>query len=518
MSSSAAPILSARNLGKSFAGRTVLRGVDLDILPGEIHGLVGQNGSGKSTLIKILSGYNAPDPGGSLVAQGENVRLPLGQGDATRLGFAFVHQDLGLFDSASVVENLRVGRYKSGIGWFVSWKRERTEALRSLHRFGVDIDPRTTVSTLSDVQRALVAIVRALDQLRDNRTGLLVLDEPTAYLPKDSADALFEATRRVAAEGFGVIFVSHRLSEVFRLCDRVTVLRNGELVQTTETCMLRERDLIAMIVGFPLEELYPEVRAGDEEAFLSVRDLTSESLHGVSFDVSRGQIIGLTGLLGMGQDDVPYLLFGAKSAMSGTLSIADRTYDLTRFDPQRAMRAGLALLPGSRLRDGGTPTASAAENLTLATLGRYFRRGFLRRHPEDESAADWMRRFAVTPMETDRPLLTFSGGNQQKILVAKWFATDPRVLLLHEPVHGVDVGAKRDIFRHISDAASRGTSLVIASVEYEDLANLCDRVLVFRDGLIATDLRGAELTPERILEQCLATPAATAISDDGIGS
>ena len=452
------------------------------------------------------------------MVQGENVRLPLGPGDPAQLGFAFVHQDLGLFDSASVVENLRVGRYKSGFGWFISWKREGNEAQRSLLRFGVDIDPWATISTLPDVQRALVAIVRALDQLSDSRTGLLVLDEPTAYLPKDNVDVLFEAIRRIASEGFGVIFVSHRLSEVLRLCDRVTVLRNGELVGTREVSLLREGDLIAMMVGFSLEELHPEVRASEGGAFLSVRGLTSESLHGVSFDMRRGQIVGLTGLLGMGHDDVPYLLFGAKSAASGTVSIADRSYDLTRIDPQQAMRAGFALLPGNRLRDGGMATASASENLTLATLRRYFRRGFLRRRPVDESAADWMRRFDVTPMETDRPLLTFSGGNQQKILVAKWFATDPLVLLLHEPVHGVDVGAKRDIFRHISDAASRGTSVIIASVEQEDLASLCDRVLVFRDGLIASDLHGAELTPERILEQCLMTHAGSAISDSRVPS
>jgi ribose transport system ATP-binding protein len=504
--SSPIPILSARNFGKTFAGRTVLRSVDLDVWPGEIHGLVGQNGSGKSTFIKILSAYHPPDPGASLVIQGERVPLPLAPGDPARLGLAFVHQDLGLFEAGSVLENLRVGRYETGFGWRISWRREREAARRALERFGVDIDPRAPVSSLSDIERALVAIVRALDQLGSASSGVLVLDEPTAYLPKDSVDALFEAIRRIAAAGFGIIFVSHRLAEVRAVSHRVTILRNGEVVGTAETSSLNERDLIAGILGFSLEELYPEVERSESDIALQIRGLSSPSVHSFSLDVRRGEIVGLTGLLGMGHEDVPYLLFGATRATSGTLVIQGRPHEISGLTPQRSMALGLALLPGNRLRDGGVPTATATENMTLATLDRYVVGGFLRRRRELAAVAESMSRFQVQPGEPDRQFATFSGGNQQKILVAKWFATKPQLLLLHEPAHGVDVGAKRQIFQHIRDAAARGTAILISSVEYEDLAHLCDRVCVFQQGCVVSELEGGELTYERILEQCLRAP------------
>jgi ribose transport system ATP-binding protein len=503
MSSAPAPLLSARNLSKSFSGRTVLRAVNLDIWPGEIHGLVGQNGSGKSTLIKILSGFHIPDHGGTLVVQGEDVSLPLGPSDPARLGFAFVHQDLGLLESGSVLENLRVGRYDTGFGWRISWRGERDRARRALERFGVDVDPRAPVSTLSDIERALVAIVRALDQLGDRESGLLVLDEPTAYLPKDSVDTLFESMRRIAAKGFGVVFVSHRLAEVRAVSDRITVLRDGAAVETSETASLSERDLVASILGFSLQELYPELAPSDPDVAMSVRDLSGPGVLGLSIDIRKGEIVGLTGLLGMGQEQVPYLLFGATRATSGTLILDGRSYDLVHLTPHRAMRAGLALLPGNRARDGGVPSATASENMTLATLRRYFRGALLRRRTESKDVARQMRRFQVEPADTDGQFATFSGGNQQKILLARWFLAEPRVLLLHEPVHGVDVGAKRQIFEHIRDAAAAGACVVIASVEYQDLARLCDRVFVFRDGAVVSELHGTGLTHERILEQCL---------------
>jgi ribose transport system ATP-binding protein len=503
VSGATGPILSAKNFGKTFAGRTVLRGIDLDVRPGEIHGLVGQNGSGKSTFIKILSGFHTPDAGASLAVQGETVALPLGPSDPARLNFAFMHQDLGLFESATVLENLRVGRYRTGLGWRISWRSEREAARLALRRFGVEIDPDMPVSALSEIERAVIAIVRALDQLDAGRTGLLVLDEPTAYLPKENAETLFEAMRRIAAEGFGVIFVSHRLAEVRSICDRITILRNGTLVDTADAASLGEQALIARILGFSLEELYPEVAESNRGLALSVRGLSSQSVDTLSLDVRSGEIVGLTGLLGMGQEHIPYLLFGAARADAGTLVVGGRSHDLARLTPQQAICAGLALLPGSRLRDGGVLNATAAENMTLATLPRYFVRGLLRHRREEAAVETLMRQFQVQPVEAERQFATFSGGNQQKILLAKWFAGEPQVFLLHEPAHGVDIGAKRQIFEHIRNAAAKGASVVISSVEYEDLAHLCDRVFVFRDGRVVSELHGAELTHERILEQCL---------------
>jgi len=510
-----APVVSARNVSKTFAGRTVLRGMDLDILPGEIHGLVGQNGSGKSTFIKILSGFHSPDPGASLHVRGQPVSLPLSPDDPGKLGMSFVHQDLGLFEAGSILENMLISRYRTGLGWRISWRRERQRVRESLSRFGLLLDPDTPISSLTDIQRAMVAIIRALDRIGGDRGGLLVLDEPTSYLPRDTVEHLFDTIRQVAALGFGVLFVTHRLEEVLVLTHRVTVLRDGAVVDTADTSSLSQRDLIARILGFSLEQLYPSPHDAEGAVALEARGITGSDVRDFSFRVRRGEILGLTGLLGMGHDQVPYLLFGAERAASGRLAVRGQQCDLRDMTPRRAMDAGLALLPANRLRDGGVPAATARENMTLSTLGKYVSRGLLHHRREESEARRLMRDFDVRPPEPNNEFSTFSGGNQQKMLIAKWFATRPRALLLHEPTIGVDVGAKRQIFKLIRDAAQQGTAVLIASVEYEDLAHLCDRVIVFRHGRATSELYGADLTVERILEQSfIDVPVGTSTTGD----
>jgi ribose transport system ATP-binding protein len=501
-------VASLRGFSKTFAGRTVLDGVDLDVLAGEVHGLLGQNGSGKSTLIKILAGYHAPDDGAALSIAGADVALPLQPGDGHKLGLAFVHQDLGLVPNATVLENLYVGRYETRAGWRVPWAQERERARRALERFGVSVDPDATIASLREVDHAMIGIVRAFEQLREFDRGLLVLDEPTAYLPRDGVGRLFDAVREIAAAGFGVLFVSHRLEEVRTLTDRVSILRDGRLVDTARTADLDEPELIARILGFAMDDLYPTLHQPQGERTLSVRDLSGETVQGLSLDLHRGEVVGLTGLRGMGYEEVPYLLFGEGSAASGSLTLGDREHDIARLTPRQAMKAGMALLPANRLRDGGSSTASVAENMTLATLGSYRRSGALRLRREASRVQQLLEDFQVQPPEGDRPFGTLSGGNQQKVLLAKWFETNPDVFLLHEPTQGVDVGARRQIFRHIAAAAEAGTSFVLASSEYEDLPHLCDRVIVFRDGRPVSELHGAELTHERIVEQCFREGAA----------
>lgn len=506
------PVLAARGFSKTFAGRTVLRDVDLDVLPGEVHGLVGQNGSGKSTFIKILAGYHAPDPGASLRIRGEPVPLPLGTEDPSKLGISFVHQDLGLFELGSVLENLRVGRYETGFAWRISWRRERQLAQEALARFGLDLDPDQPLSSLPEVERAMVAIIRALERVGEVRRGLLVLDEPTAYLPRDSVDRLFATIRRVAATGFGVLFVTHRLEEVFAITDRVTILRDGHVVDTASTSALTESDLVARILGFLLDSLYPEPHRVEGEAVLVAREVSGAGVRDFSLELRRGEVVGLTGLLGMGHERVPYLLFGAEPASKGSVWIDGREWDLRSFSPFRAIASGLALLPGNRLRDGGVGVATARENITLPTVARYLSGGFIRDGAEKRDVLQLMDQFQVNPGEPERLFATFSGGNQQKGLVAKWFATQPKVLLLHEPTHGVDVGARQQIFRHIRSGAEQGMGILISSVDYEDLAHLCDRVIVFRHGQPSAELHGADLTRERILERCYG-PTSAAIGE-----
>jgi ribose transport system ATP-binding protein len=500
------PILSARNVSKTFSGKTVLRALDLDVQPGEVHGLLGQNGSGKSTFIKVLAGYHTPDDGATLTIGGNPVSLPLDPSKPHLLGLSFVHQDLGLVPEMTVLENLRVGSYETGFGWRIQWRRERQRVREALRRFGLEhISPNTEVGTLRDVERAMIAIVRSLERLRGLSQGVLVLDEPTAYLPRDGVERLFSAVRTVAGAGFGVLFVTHRLEEVRALTDRVTILRDGAHVGTADTASLGERDLIERILGRALGELYPTAHEMRGELALSARDVGGSVARSFSIELHRGEVVGLTGLLGMGQEQVPRLLFGSERARSGTVTLAGREHDLRRMTPRRAIDAGIALLPANRLREGAAQAATVVENVTLPTVGEYFSRGHLHHRRERRAVTSRLKEFQVAPPEPMRVFAKLSGGNQQKALLAKWFSTRPQIFLLQEPTQGVDIGAKQQIFGQIRDLAQAGGSVMIASVEYEDLAHLCDRVLVFRDGVVVADLHGDDLDEHRIVEQCFAS-------------
>lgn len=497
------PVVATRGMSKTFAGLRVLKDVDVEILPGEVHGLVGQNGSGKSTLIKILAGYHGPDEGSELFVEGKPISLPLSSADPRHFGISFVHQDLGLVETATVLENLRVGRYQTSLGWRISWSNEASITREALARIGSSLDPHALLSTVRDVDRALLAIARALEAVRQRGGGgLLVLDEPTAYLPRDAAERLFSAMRGVAEAGVGVLFVTHRLDEIEAITDRVSVLRDGVLVTTQATASVSHDQLVEHILGFSLDRLYPEPHESHGERVVSVRGLSGERVQDFSVDLGRGEILGVTGLLGMGHEELPYLLFGAERARTGTLEIDGQTHDLQGLSPRKAIDAGLALSPGNRRRDGGVSAATVTENLTLPSLGNYFQRGRLQYRREERNVGDMIRNFRVTPPDPAAELGTLSGGNQQKALLAKWFHREPTVFLVHEPTQGVDIGAKRQIFQLIREAADAGTSFIVASSEYEDLANICDRVLVLRDGRVVSSLHGSTLTEERLVEQC----------------
>jgi ribose transport system ATP-binding protein len=503
-------VIAARNFSKTFTGRTVLQSVDLDVLPGEVHGLLGQNGSGKSTLIKILAGFHHPDEGASLTVRGSDVPLPLRPGGARRHGMSFVHQDLGLAAELTVLENFRVGLYDTRLAWRVNWREERRIVRAALRRYGARCEPDALVSSLGEVDRAMVAIARALEELRTGDGGLLVLDEPTPYLPRDGVERLFASVREAAASGIGVLFVTHRLEEVHALTDRVTILRDGRLVGTTVAASASEADLIELILGFALDELYPAPHDSVGDVALSMRHVNADDVKDLDLELRRGEIVGVTGLLGMGWERVPYLIFGADSGATGSIEVGGRTHQLDDFTPAKAMRRGMALLPANRLRDGGVPSATVTENLTLPTVGTYFSGGLLKHRREVRRVAELLEEFQVSPPDPDRTFATLSGGNQQKVLVAKWLETKPKVLLLHEPTQGVDVGARAQIFTRIRDAAEAGTAVVLASSEYEDLVHLCDRVIIFRDGRAVSEVSGAALTVERLVEQSLRADRATA--------
>ena len=499
-----APVLQVEHLSKTFTRTRALADVSLDIGAGEVHALLGQNGSGKSTLIKVLSGYHAPDLGGTVHIAGE--ALPFASpAQSYRLGCRFVQQDLGLVPTLSVMDNLAIGAgFPTRMGT-VRPRASMQQAREDLERLKLDIDPRTLVSTLSAAERTGVAVARALREDALYPAKLLVLDEPTATLPVDEVDRLLEMVDHMAASGVGILYVTHHLGEVFRVADAVSVFRDGAVVGSGAVAEFDHDRLVYLLAG---EELISEetearrqraIRASQRrpETVLEVRDLRAGALDGVSFGVGRGEIVGVAGLTGSGRDAVLGATFGAIRRVGGEVVVTGKTIAAAR--PDLAIGLGVAYLAPDRKVGGAIMTMSARENVTLPALRPFWKGLALRKRAERATTRDWFTRLSVRPAGAEEePLSTFSGGNQQKILFGKWLQQAPSVFLLDEPTQGVDVGAKADLHRELEAVALDGAAVVVSSSDLEELADLCDRVLVVVEGRIAAELSGDELTESRI--------------------
>jgi ribose transport system ATP-binding protein len=513
------PALAASGLTKRFGGVIALDRVRLTIERGEVHALLGENGSGKSTLVKILAGFHAPERGGRLEIDGVPAHVPLRPGEAQAFGLSFVHQDLGLISSLSVLENLRLGELASRRGWYVSWPAERARARRAFERFGIALDPRARVGALSPVDQALLAVVRAVEDLErgpnGRRTGgVLVLDEPTVFLARAETTLLFDLLREIAARGGSVLLVSHELAEVASVADRATVIRDGRNVGTVAMAGVSERELAEMILGRALRAFQPARRAPSAPSGVSLARVSGRALSSVSLEIGAGEVLGITGLRGSGHEELPYLLFGAGPRPCGTLVLGGNEYGLGSLTPEQALAAGIALLPADRLHDGSVGALSVAENLALPVLSGLDRSLLLRPSRLAGHAAALLARFGVRPVEPRRAFRTLSGGNQQRALLAKWLQNGPRLLLLDEPTQGVDVGARSEILARIRSAADEGAAVLCASTDHRELAALCDRVLVFAHGTIAHELQAPDLSEELIGELCLSSDAGGARAAD----
>ncbi|WP_336801872.1 sugar ABC transporter ATP-binding protein [Kaistia sp. MMO-174] len=491
------PALRLAGATMAFGGVTVLRDAAIGLGRGEIRALVGKNGSGKSTLIKILSGYHRPQPGAVLEIAGQRYAFPIRPERLRAAGLSFIHQDLGLVPEASVLDNVLVGRFAGGRVAPIGWRGERERVRRVLARFELDAPLDRPVRLLSPVERAFVAIARGFIDA-EAQGGVLVLDEPTAFLPQEDVGRLFQAIRGLAASGQAILYVSHRLDEILDLTHTVTVLRDGNIVHDDVTANLTEDELVRHILGEDVRTFYPALAAAKAEPALAVDGLSGRGVADVSFALKKGEILGVSGLAGAGWETLPYLLSGATPARAGTIRTEAGRTDAAALRPDRARRLGIALLPADRQKASGAQALSLRENASLPVLGRYFRRGLMRRGAERAATAELLRSFQVRPAIPEAPLRTLSGGNQQKLLLGKWIQTKPGVLVLHEPTQGVDVGSKQDIFRKIEEIAASGVAVILASAESEDLARLCHRVLVLRRGAVAGILEGDQLSETAI--------------------
>lgn len=495
-------LLEVRHLSKTYPGQRALDRVSLAVHAGEVHALLGQNGSGKSTLIKALSGYHTPDPGSEIWMHGLPYD-PVGAADR-RLGF--VHQELGLVPTLDVVDNLALGRgfrcHRSGR---IDWPEERRAARDLISRFCEPFELSTPVGELSYAQQAVVAMARALDGAGGE--SVLVLDEPTASLPVVEVRRLFTSIRRFVGQGGGVLFVSHRLDEVLEIADHVSVLRDGRLVASRSMRDLDERRLVEMIVGRSVESVNTADRAPLGRAVLEVRDLEGERVAGVDITVHAGEIVGVTGLLGSGREELAGLIFGDDRPSGG--SVAVDGVKMRHVGPAYSVAAGLALVPADRAHKGIIPTESVSSNIVLPELGSLLRAGRLDQRRELREARSWIEKLEVRPPDVERQVRSLSGGNQQKVVLAKWLRTNPKVLIADEPTQGVDVGAKASIHQLLVDAASDGLGILVCTAETEDLPSLCDRVIVLRGGVVVAELAGEELDEHRLIAASLGTAAGS---------
>jgi ABC-type sugar transport system ATPase subunit len=499
-----APLLRVARLSKTFPGLKALDDVSLEVSAGEVLSVVGQNGSGKSTLVKTLAGLHHPDPG--VIIEVRDGHGDLLSGHAAHEELRFIHQDLGLVPSLSTIENLDIGREVGRRGLLPNRaRRERRSAETAIARFGGTFDVRRPVKELSAAERTIVAIARAMDDWT-RPDSVLVLDEPTAALPADEVDRLFEAVRRVAGQGAGVVFISHRLDEIIDISDRVVALRDGRVVADVPVQEVDHQRLVTLIAGREVPDVEMDHARMPSTAALTAQGVAGGTVHGIDLTLSAGEIVGVTGLLGSGREDLPGLLFGALRRTAGRVTVDGTPVDAG--DPGAAIRHGLAFVPADRRGCGAVMGMSVRENLTLPRL-RPLRRasGRLDRKRENEESAHWIETVGLQPPLPERELELFSGGNQQKLVLAKWLRTAPRVLLLDEPTQGIDVGAKAAIYELIASAAADGAAVLVASSDTKELTMLCDRVLVLRSGRVATQVASGELSEARLISESLGIEA-----------
>ncbi|MGF7088234.1 ribose transport system ATP-binding protein [Kroppenstedtia sanguinis] len=489
----AKPLLEMTQIQKSFSGVQVLINAGFSLEKGEVHALMGENGAGKSTLMKILGGIY-PREGGQVAIAGEerNISTPR---EATELGIAMIHQELNLVPHLSVMENLFLGReFVWGRTGWIRWRRMEAEAKKWLERLGMDLHPSVKTGDLSVGQQQMVEIAKALSL----EAKILVLDEPTAALTNREIESLFDVIRSLKKQGVGMIYTSHRMEEIFEICDRITVMRDGETVGTRVSRETNMDELVQMMVGREIQNRYPRHPVPPGEERFSVEGLTRKGeVEDISFSICQGEIVGLAGLMGAGRTETADLLFGVRKAEGGTLRIDGQEVRIRR--PEDAIRHGLAYVTEDRKQEGLVLPLSVRENLSLPSLSSLSSWGVIHGKQEARLTAETVDTLSVKASGSEQEVRTLSGGNQQKVVIGKWLATSPRVLILDEPTRGVDIGAKEEIYRLIDRLAQEGLAILLISSDLPEVLGMSDRVLVMHEGRITGRFAKGEATQEKVM-------------------
>jgi rhamnose transport system ATP-binding protein len=486
------PTLELRDVAKSFGSVVALRAGTLTVQPGSIHALVGENGAGKSTLVKIVAGVHQRDAG-VFRFQGEDVDFAT-TAAAKDAGIAVIYQEPTLFPDLSVTENIFMGRQPLTRGHRVDRAAMYAEAEQLFARLGVHLDPRRTALGLSIADQQIIEIAKAISL----DAALLIMDEPTAALSGNEVERLFAVARSLRDEGRALVFISHRFDEVFALCDTVTVMRDGSYISTDRIQDTSVSEIVARMVGREVAELFPKTPAPVGDVVLDVQGLTTAGVfHDVTFSVRSGEIVALAGLVGAGRSEIARAVFGVDPYDAGAVTLEGRGIPAHR--PRTSIKAGMAFVPEDRRQQGLVTEGSVARNITGVIRSGLTHAGLLTSSAENAAAAPWAGKLAVKTGALDMHATTMSGGNQQKVVIAKWLATNPRLLIIDEPTRGIDVGTKAEVHRLLSELAGQGMAILMISSELPEVLGMADRVLVVREGEITADIDRADATPESVM-------------------
>ncbi|WP_219838079.1 sugar ABC transporter ATP-binding protein [Paenibacillus sp. R14(2021)] len=488
-----AQLLEMKGISKSFSEVSVLKEVQFSLDTGEVHALMGENGAGKSTLMKILNGIYSKDTGTiSVKGTEQNISNPSA---AQALGIVMIHQELNLIPHLTVMENIFLGREFTFGPKLINWRKMKKEANRYLSQLGLAIDPDKVVGELSVGQQQMVEIAKALSM----NTQILVLDEPTAALTDREIDALFTVITNLKQSGVGMIYISHRMEEIFRICDRITVMRDGHYVGTERTAETGMDQIVRMMVGREIKDRFPKVELTIGEEKLKVEGLSRKGvLHNISFSVRAGEIVGFAGLMGAGRTELAKALFGVDAIDAGTISIDGKPVSIRK--PMDAIRAGMALVTEDRKDEGLLLPMSISDNLSMPNLQRVSgSMGFLKGSKERELADTMIKSLLIKASSGAQPVGSLSGGNQQKVVIGKWLATNPQVFILDEPTRGVDIGAKKEIYDLMNKLAASGVAILMISSELPEVLGMSDRILVMHEGKISGQYSREEATQEKIM-------------------